>query len=36
LADVGLEVLVFMLSVNCPLDFDSDLWSDFDAAMLEE
>lgn len=33
---MGLEVLIFMLSVNCPLDFDSELWSGFDGAMSEE
>ena len=33
---MGPEVLVFMISMNCPLDFDSELWSGFDAAMLQE
>ena len=33
---MGPEVLIFMISVNCPVDFDSDLWSGFDTAMTEE
>lgn len=33
---MAVEVLIFMLSMNCHLDFDSDLWSGFDAAMSEE
>lgn len=33
---MGLEVLIFMLSVNCPVDFDVELWSGFDKAMFEE
>jgi hypothetical protein len=36
LADVGPEVFIFMISMNCQLDFDSDFWSGFDAAMIEE
>lgn len=33
---MGPEVLIFMISINCPVDFDSDVWSGFDAAMSEE
>jgi hypothetical protein len=33
---VGPEVLIFMVSINCQVDFDSDFWSGFDAAMAEE
>jgi hypothetical protein len=33
---VGPEVLIFMMSMNCQLDFDSELWSDFDGAMAQE
>lgn len=33
---MGPEVLIFMISMNCPLDFDSELWSGFDTAMLQE
>jgi hypothetical protein len=33
---VGPEVLIFMFSMNCPLDFDSELWSGFGSAMSEE
>lgn len=31
-----LEVLIFMLSTNCPLDFDPEFWSGFDVAIFEE
>lgn len=33
---MGPEILIFMMSMNCPLDFDSELWSGFDAAMAQE
>lgn len=32
----GIEVLVFMLSLNCQADFDGSFWGDFDAALAEE
>ena len=31
-----LEVLIFMLSVNCSLGFDQNFWGDFDGAMASE
>lgn len=33
---MGPEVFIFMVSMNCQLDFDHDFWSDFDAAMMHE
>ncbi len=33
---MGPEVRIFILSVNCQADFDSDFWSGFDAAISEE
>lgn len=33
---MGPEVLIFMISMNCQLDFDPALWSGFDAALMEE
>jgi hypothetical protein len=32
---VTLEVLIFMLSLDCSTDFDSEFWGDFDGAMSE-
>ncbi len=31
-----LEVLVFMLSLNCTEDFESNYWEGFDSAMIDE
>lgn len=31
-----LEVLVFMLSLNCSADFEPDYWAGFDVAMTDE
>lgn len=33
---MGPEVFIFMVSMNCQLDFDHDFWFDFDAAMMHE
>jgi hypothetical protein len=33
---VGPEVLIFMMSMNCHLDFDSEFWSGFDTSMAQE